>query len=61
MCEIVTHTDGFLKIALLGVIHEFGSLRTNTNYGSYWGTPLGVVDRGHNMFIPACGLLGGGL
>ena len=41
--------------------NEFGSLGTNTDYGSYWGTLLGVADRGHGKFIPACGLLGGGL
>jgi len=23
---------------------EFGSLETNTDCGSYWGTPLGVTD-----------------
>ena len=40
---------------------EFSSLGKNTDYGSYWGTPLGVVDRGRDKFIPACGLLGGGL
>ena len=28
---------------------------------SYWETPLGVTDSGRGKFIPACGLLGGGL
>ncbi|QCE14564.1 hypothetical protein DEO72_LG11g1567 [Vigna unguiculata] len=40
---------------------EFGSLRTNTDCGSYWGTPLGIVNRGRGKFFLACGLLGGGL
>jgi len=41
--------------------NEFGSLETNTNFILYWGTPLGVTDCGHDKFIPAYGLLGGGL
>ena len=40
---------------------EFGSLGTNTDYDSYWGTPLGVADCDRDKFIPTCGLLGGGL
>jgi len=28
--------------------YEFGSLGTNTNCGSYKGTPLGVVDCGRD-------------
>ena len=40
---------------------KFGSLGTNMDYNSYWGTPLGVTDRGRGKFIPTCGLLGGGL
>jgi len=40
---------------------KFGNLGTNTNYGSYLGTPLGVIDRGRGKFILACGLLGSGL
>jgi len=55
VCEIVARTNGFRKIALLG------SLRTNMDCRSYWGTPLGVTNCGHDKFIPACGLLGGGL
>jgi len=30
---------------------EFCSLETNTDYGSYWGTTLGVADRGRGKFI----------
>jgi len=41
--------------------NEFGGPGINTDYGSNWGTPLGVADRGRGKFIPACGLLGGGL
>jgi len=40
---------------------EFGSIGTNTNRNSYWRTPFGVTDCGRDKFIPACGLLGGGL
>jgi len=40
---------------------EFGSLKTNTDCGLYWGTLLGVADRGRGKLILACGLLGGGL
>jgi len=39
---------------------EFGSLGTNTDCGSYWGTPLDFIDRGRGKFIPTCGLLGWG-
>ena len=60
MCEIVTRTDGFQKISLFSVTDEFGSLGTNTNYGSYCGTPLGVTDLGSGKLFPR-GLLGGGL
>jgi len=49
------------RLPSLVLSEEFGSLGTNTNYGSYWGTPLGVVDCGYDKFIPAYGLLGGGL
>jgi len=41
--------------------NEFGSLGTNTDCDSYWGTPLGVMDHGCGKFILVCGLLGGGL
>jgi len=51
--------SGRLPSSLL--VDEFGSLGTNTDCGSYWGTPLGVVDCGRNNFIPTCGLLGGGM
>ena len=43
------------------LVDEFGTLGTNTDCGSYWGTPLDVVDRGHGKFISSCGLLGGGM
>jgi len=56
VCEIVARMNEFWKIALLGVIRQVCSFRTNTDYGSYWGTPLGVADCGHDKFIPACGL-----
>jgi len=48
----VARMDGFRKIALL----EFGSLGTNTDCSSYWGTPLGVADCGRDKIIPTCGL-----
>jgi len=35
---------------------EFGSLGTNTECGSYWETPLGVVDCGRDKIIFAYGL-----
>ncbi|QCE00190.1 hypothetical protein DEO72_LG7g1477 [Vigna unguiculata] len=35
---------------------EFGSLGTNSNCGSYWGTPLGVADCGRDKIILTCGL-----
>jgi len=38
---------------------EFDSLGTNRDCDSYWGTPIGVVDRSRCKFIHACGLLGG--
>jgi len=41
--------------------NEFGSLGTNIDCSSYWGTPLGATDRGCGKFISACGLLGDGL
>jgi len=31
---------------------EFGSLGTNMDYGSYWGTPLGIIDCGRDKFYP---------
>ena len=40
---------------------ELCILGTNTACDSYWGTPLGVADRGRGKFIPMCGLLGGHL
>jgi len=40
---------------------KFGSLGTNTDCSSYWGTPFGVANIGRDKFIPVCGLLGGGL
>jgi len=49
------------RLPSLVLSDEFGSLGTNTNCGSYWGTSLGVTDCGHEKFIPTCGLLGGGL
>jgi len=51
----------FGRLPSLVSADEFGSLGTNTDCGSYWETPLGVVDRGRGKIIPACGLLGGGL
>jgi len=51
----------FKRLPSLLLSEEFYSLGTNTDCGSYWETPLGVVDRGRGKFIPACGLLGGGL
>jgi len=38
------------------VANEFGSLGTNTDYGSYWGTPLGVADCGRDKIILTCRL-----
>jgi len=35
---------------------KFGSLGTNTDSDSYWGTPLGVADCGCDKIIPMCGL-----
>ncbi|QCE06982.1 hypothetical protein DEO72_LG9g1997 [Vigna unguiculata] len=49
------------RLPSLVLSDEFGSLGTNTNYDSYWGTPLGVTDRGRGKFILVCRLLGGGL
>jgi len=43
------------------LLDEFGNFGTNTDYGSYWGIPLGVADRDRGKFILTCGLLGGGL
>jgi len=40
---------------------EFGTLVTNTDCGSYWGTPLGVADRGRGKFILAYRILGCGM
>ena len=52
---------GFERLLSSVLVEEFGSLGTNTDCDSYWGTPLGVANCGRNIFIPACGLLGGGL
>ena len=57
----MARTDGFWKIASSVLSDDFGSLRTNMDCSSYWGTPLSVTDRGLGKFILACGLLGGGL
>ena len=38
------------------LVDEFGSLGTNMDCNSYWGTSLGVVDSGRDKFIPTCGL-----
>jgi len=35
---------------------EFGSLWTNTDYGSYWETSLGVANCDRDKIIPTCGL-----
>jgi len=61
VCEIVARTDGSRRLPFSVLFDEFGSLGTNTNCGSYWGTLFAVVDRGRGKFIPVCGLLGGGL
>jgi len=48
----MARTDGFRKITLFSVTDELGSLGTNTNCGSYWGTLFGVTDRDHdNLFM----------
>jgi len=52
---------GFGRLPSSILSDEFGSLGTNTDCGSYWETPLGVTDYGRDKFIPACGLLVGGL
>jgi len=52
---------GFGRLPSLVLSNEFGSLGINTNYNSYWETPLGVADHGCGKFILACGLLGSGL
>jgi len=39
---LVRMGSGRLLSSVLG--DEFGSLGTNTNCDSYWGTPLGVVE-----------------
>jgi len=49
------------RLSSLVLSDKFGSLGKNTDRGSYWGTPLGVVDCGCDKFIPACGLLGCGM
>jgi len=35
---------GFGRLPSSVLIGEFGSLGTDTDCGSYWGTPLGVAD-----------------
>jgi len=40
----MARTDGSWKIASSVLDDEFGSLGTNTDCGSYWGTALGVAD-----------------
>ena len=47
---------GFGRLPSSVLADRFGSLGTNTDCGSYWGTPLGVVDHGRNNFILVCGL-----
>jgi len=51
---------GSRRLSSSVLANKFGSLGTNTDRGSYWGTPLGVADRGRGKFIRVCGLLGGG-
>ena len=42
---------GFGRLPSSLYLIEFGSLRTTTDCGSFWGTPLGVADCGHgNLF-----------
>jgi len=53
--------NGFGRLPYSVLYDDFGSLGTNMDCGSYWGTPLDVTDCGHDKFIPACRLLGGGL
>ena len=61
VCEIVARTNGSGRLSSSVLSDEFGSLGTNTDNSSYLGTILGVADRGRGKFIPAYGLLGGGL
>jgi len=51
VCEIVAWW-GSERLPSLVKLIEFGSLGTNTDYGSYWRIPLGVVDHGRdNLFL----------
>jgi len=43
---------GSRRFPFLVLSDEFGGLGKNTDYGSYWGTPLGVTDCGREKFIP---------
>ena len=47
---------GSRKLPSSVISDEFGILGTNTDYDSYWETPLGVMDCGHDKIIPTCGL-----
>ncbi|QCE11098.1 hypothetical protein DEO72_LG10g2331 [Vigna unguiculata] len=52
VCEIVLVRMGSGRLRSSVLSDEFGSLGTNTNYSSYWGTPLGIADYRRGKFIP---------
>jgi len=46
---LIRMSSGRLPSSVLS--DEFGNLGTNTDCGSYWGTPLAVADCGCDKFI----------
>jgi len=46
------------RLPSLVQLNDCGSLGTTTDYGSFWETPLGVADCGHDNLFPP---VGGGL